>query len=206
MPSAFGLIEMNRTLRLVSLLMLVASSLSFAASVYIASSWSWAPVELPLPGPALSVDETFDVTTSGTYRFEASVPIISPDAAMKDLPPVPSNLEVSIAPEDAPPRKYTLTIFRADSRGPTDLYIAEPQVALQRGAYTLRVQNKGVTQPFADRGAVLTLTRFVYPTEFYLQGVLFRGIGWVGLLCGVTVGVLSELLARRRPLVPPAPA
>jgi len=190
---------MVRTLRLASLLVLMASSLSFAAAVYISSSWNWAPVELPIPGPGRSVVEAFEVTTSGTFQFEASVPMASADIAMEDLPMVPSHLEASIGLEGATPRTYTLTSFRAGGRGSTDLYDAGPQVTLQRGSYTLRVQNKGTAQPFGDRVALLTLTRFVHPTEFYLQGVLFRGLGWVGLLCGVTLGVLTELFAGRRP-------
>lgn len=119
---------------------------------------------------------------------------------MEDLPPVSSDLEILIARPGTPTRKYVLTRFRAGGRGSTDLYSADPEVALQRGSYTLRVQNRAATQPFADRGAMLTLTRFEHPTEFYLQGVLFRGIGWAGLICGLAVGVFTELFAvRRRP-------
>ncbi|HEX3071117.1 MAG TPA: hypothetical protein VHX14_21305 [Thermoanaerobaculia bacterium] len=177
--------------------MLAASSLSFAGAFYLASSWNWAPVELPIPGPALSVEEGFDITTSGSFRFEASVPMKSADTAIEDLPPVSSDLEISIARPGTPTRKFVITKFRAGGRGSTDLYSADVEIALQRGSYTLRVQNRAVTQPFADRGAVLTLTRFVHPTEFYLQGVLFRGIGWVGLICGLAMGVFTEVFAVR---------
>jgi hypothetical protein len=185
--------------------MLAASSLSFAGAFYLASSWNWAPVELPIPGPGLSVVETFDITTSGSFQFEASVPMTSADTAIEDLPLVLSDLEASIARPGIPTRKYALTRFRAGGRGSTDLYMADPEVTLQRGSYTLRVQNHAATQPFGDRGAILTLTRFVHPTEFYLQGVLFRGIGWLGLLCGVAIGVLTELFSGRRPPSPHAP-
>jgi len=176
----------------------MASSLSFAAALYLSSSWNWAPVQLPIPGPGLSVVKAFDITTSGTFQFEASVPTASANMAMEDLPIVSSDLEASIQRNGATPRTYSMKRFRVGGRGSTDLYDAEPQVVLRSGSYTLRVQNKGASQPFGDRGALLTLTRFVHPTEFYLQGVLFRGLGWAGLLCGMTIGVLAELLARKR--------
>lgn len=182
---------MIRATRLFALLMLTASALGFSGAFYLASDWNWTPVKLPAPGPGLSVEEIFDITTPGKFRLEASVPT-SAGTALENLPVVISDLEVAVERRGTAPRTYFVKQFRAGARGATDSYSSETELNLQRGTYALRVRNRGTAQPFGDRGALLSFTRFVHPKEFYLQGVLLRGIGWFGLVGGVLLGAIGE--------------
>jgi hypothetical protein len=59
----------------------------------------------------------------------------------------------------------------------------------------MRVENRGATQPFDTRGAILILTRFVYPTEFVVLGQVLRFVGWAGLVFGIVLGAVSEVLS-----------
>jgi hypothetical protein len=157
-------------------------------------------VTLPLSGPGLKVNYSFDVATNGKFRFEGTVPISAPGNGvhLPDLPPIPCNLEVQIRCRDGAKRVIQIRRFEYGGRGTTESYSSEPVIELGRGTYELSVLNRGIAEPFGQSGALLTLTRFEHPTEAYLQGVLLRAVGWFALAAGVFLVVLSELLARWR--------
>ncbi len=179
------------------MVLLSLSSVAFAAALYWNSDWNWAPVHIALPGPGLAVEDVFETTTSGTYRFEAEVPASS-GGATEHLPPVSCHLEISIERKTSHFESLTLTTFRAGGGRSTIYYHADPTVKLPRGEYSIRVFNAGQSPPFGDRGALLTLTRFQGVTEFYLQGVLLRGLGWFCLAAGLAFAVVSEVRTRLR--------
>jgi len=171
---------------------LVASSLAFAAAFYFASDWNWAPAQLPVPGPGLAVEVPFEITTPGKFHIEARVPVRTRDIAIEDLPMVSCRLDISIELDDSSTRQtFVITEFRAGGRGALDEYYARPEVTLKRGSYVLTVRNAASLSPFASTGGMLTFTRFMHPTEFYLQGVLLRGIGFGGLLLGISLGLYA---------------
>jgi hypothetical protein len=167
--------------------------------VYVFNESNWAPVTLPVPGPGLSIDEPFDVNSSGEFHFEARVPIsvVGDGLHSPDLPPIACNLEAQIVPQGGTKRAVEIRAFVYGGRGSTELYSSEPVLELQRGTYELRLLNRGTAQPFGQIGALVTLTRFIHPTEAYLQGVLLRGIGWFALAAGVLSVAIAEVFARR---------
>jgi hypothetical protein len=184
---------------MIAVVALALSSLAFAGALYWTSAWNWAPVEIPLPGPGLAVEEPFDIATPGTFRFEASVPISRPTSAMEDLPLVACHLEVSVTRDGSEAKHLLLKTFRAGGRSSTQIYTEEQaKVELGAGSYNVSVRNVGSSQPFDDRGALLRFTRFVYPTEYYIRGLLFRGLGWGGLVVGIVFTVFSEIRMHNR--------
>src|SRR5262245_49588287 len=120
---------MDRAIRIAGTALLGLSSLAFAAALYWNSDWNWAPVQIPLPGPGLTVDEPFEIATSGTYRFEAMVPIFS-KAAIEELPPASCRLEVSIERFKGRSERFVLTNFRAGGSDSAILYVADRKVKL----------------------------------------------------------------------------
>jgi hypothetical protein len=184
---------------IVAMILLVGSSCAFASAFYFASDWNWAPAVLPLPGPGLEVQVRFEITTSGKFRLQATVPTASPTTAIEDLPTVPCRLEMSVARPDSPAgRSIAITSFHSIGRGEFDLYAADPELTLSRGEYVLTLRNLGPSAPFSDKGVMLELTRFFHPTEFYLQGVLLRGLGWFGLVSGVIVAACAAMRSSER--------
>jgi hypothetical protein len=182
----------HRSVFIISVGLLVASSLAFAAALYCNSSENWAPVCFPLPAPGVAVEVPFEIATQGTFHFEASVPKQVPAIAIEELPVVACRLVITFTSDTSPlSQSIVLTSFRAAGHDAFDQYDARQEVRLNRGRYTLVVRNVGLAQPFRDRGAMLTLTRFVHPTEFYLRGVLLRGAGWLGLVSGVAVAAFA---------------
>jgi len=95
------------------------SSLAFAGGVYWTSERNWAPVQIPIPGPDLVVEEPFQITTPGTFEFEAAAPISQPKSATEDLRIVPCHLEVSVMHDGAELKHLALKII---SRSRTQLY------------------------------------------------------------------------------------
>jgi hypothetical protein len=186
-------------MRLISSSLLAISALAFAANAYIANDSNWAPVTLPVPGPGLKIDDFFDVGTSAKPRFEARVPIsvVGDGLHLPDLPPIACDLEAQLVRMGGATRALQIRSFEYDGRGSTELYSSEPVIELRRGTYELHLLNRGAAQPFGQSGALVTLTRFVHPTEAYLQGVLFRGTGWFALAAGVLSVAIAEVRARR---------
>jgi hypothetical protein len=185
---------MRGAIRILAAVAFGLSSLAFAGAFYWASDWNWAPLQVPLPGPGLVVEETFKITTSGKFELEASVPVTRSTSAVNDPQVVPCRIEASVTHNGAVSTKIVVSEFRASGRGSMDTFTGEPaRIDLTPGSYVLKVRNAGSSQPFGDRGALLRLTRFVHPTEFYLQGVILRALGWCGLVLGVTITVVSEI-------------
>jgi hypothetical protein len=190
---------LTRIVRLFSTALLVISARAFAAVIYVANDSDWAPLTIPLPGPGLTIDEVFYVNTSGEFRFECRVPIsvVGDGLHLPDFPPIACDLVAQILPRGGVRRTAQIRSFDYSGRGSTELYSSKPVIELQRGTYELKLLNRGAVQPFGQSGALVTLTRFVHPTEAYLQGVLLRGIGWCALAAGLLSMGIAEVLSRR---------
>lgn len=180
-----------RNVRILSFLALIVSALSFAALTYPESDWNWRPAELPMPGPGLEVGTPFKIVTAGRFELEIEVPQPSASEAPTY---VDCNLQLTVKRDDERPMIVHITKLRQVSSyefGKTDQYSAEPPLTLAAGRYELRLANKGSAQPFGDRGATVSLTRFEHPTEAVVRGALLRGIGWFALVVGVIGAAFS---------------
>jgi hypothetical protein len=170
---------------------------------YVNSEWNWAPVRSPLLGPALAVASPFEITTGGKFTIQADVPVAeaaNSGPGLPESPPAACQLEVRI--EGSNGFRATIPIVRFTSSGgypfgKTESFSSGQDVELSRGSYVFRLINRGTTTPFGERGAMVTFTRFLHPTESYLQGVLLRGVGWFGLIVGIVAACASELTAKR---------
>lgn len=175
---------------------LLISALAFAAAPYLGSEWNWAPAHLPAPGAGLSVEMPFEIATGGKFHVEAGIPTRSREVAVGDRSAIACRLDVSIDSDDSSKsHKFTITEFRLGGRGALDIYDSRPEVTLGRGRYVLVIRNAASVNSFASTGGMLTFTRFVHPTEYYLQGVLLRGLAWCGLVAGI-VAALSAVRAK----------
>jgi|GEM_PF-1780207 len=192
-----------RMLRIVAFALLAGSTVAFATVVYVNSDWNWAPVQVPLPGPALAVAYPFEITTGGRFTIDATVPVdeeAKSGPGLPESPPVACQLEVQIEGSNRFRTTIPIVQFRSSGGygfGKTESFSSDRDVELSRGTYDFRLINRGTTSPFGERGAMVTFTRFELPTEFYLRGVLLRGFGWFGLIAGIIAACASEVLAKR---------
>lgn len=186
-------------LRIASVCCLVMAAACFAYVTYVHNDYNWRPAELPLPGPGLEVRELFEIPTAGEFELEVSVPSAAA-GERATAGPAPCKFVVAL---DGPRGRHEVQSISSFHRGGNyrfgrvDLYFSDLRLSLEPGEYTLRITNEGTTPAFGDRGALVSFTRFVHPAEWVLLGSLLRGAGWVSLLLGLVVFVVSEAYARK---------
>ncbi len=189
-------------LRWVSLSCLVASAVFFALSLYVFGEWNQSPVTLPLPGPGLVVATPFSITTAGSFRLEATVPVkIDPsEVALTDLPPVNCLLDLQIEGADGFKIHQPITSFEYGGQfgfGNTDIYVSKPINLPHGGDYTFRISNQGSAPVFGQSGALISFERFERPTESFLLAGLVRLLAWIMLALGIVGATWIEVQLRR---------
>jgi len=188
---------MMRFLRVLAFSSLITAALAFAATTYFASDWNWRPVEMPMPGANVEIEDRFEIANGGNFELEVSVPTPIPSIAMEDMPPVACDLRVAIRGPAGFAADRNVSMFRLGGRSNFDLYHASELSLPARGRYEIRLANRGVSQPFGERGAMIALTRYEQPTEAFLRALFLRYLGWAGLVFGMVFALASELMISR---------
>lgn len=181
-----------------SIILLTIAALCFAMTTYVITDFNWRPVEMPIPGAGRTIVAPFEITTGGRFMLEAAVPSAEkePDAAWPEK--LNCNFELRIHNRYAfQLTKQIRSLSHSGSAG-VQYYTAE-DIALPRGEdYQLELKSTGPNPFFAERGGMITLTRFERTTETFLLGGLLRSGGWTSLVIGLALAIAAAFTRQIR--------
>ena len=166
-----------------------------------AASKNWTPVHLPLPPPAASVSEPFELTSDGEFQLqvETSAATAEQAALHREGPPVEMFLSYEISgPKDFRVTRSITQMELSSWTRDTDIYTASGMVTLPRGGdydVVFRVGRRAAL--FADRGGVIQFER-VAPSGYGLLYPVLNGFAYLCFLfaCASILFIANKRVAR----------